>query len=280
MKDKMKVLFATDFSETSKTALRFIATLQKKYSTDVHLIHVITSFWKDWIMSGLHEKQVAQRLESWQHEITDQSADGKKLHIEKGNAADAIIHTAAKIKADLILLGSEKNNVCYGYIKGTTAEAVIRSTQTKVWLCKGEQVKQIICGIDCSPSCSKALTEAIDIAQRFSAKLNIVCAIPNPDFNPLGMEAEEIKKEEERFKTQQIKEVETFLKDFDLSKIDVQISYPWGKPAKVLLNMAADFDYDLIVIGAKGCSALSHVLMGSTAERVLHNTPCSLLVVH
>ena len=36
---------------------------------------------------------------------------------------------------------------------------------------------------------------------------------------------------------------------------------------------------DLIVIGAKGRTNLGYVLLGSTAERLLRDLPCSLLIV-
>ena len=38
-------------------------------------------------------------------------------------------------------------------------------------------------------------------------------------------------------------------------------------------------DVDLFVLGTHGHGFVSHVLMGSTAERILHHAPCPVLVV-
>ena len=70
-----------------------------------------------------------------------------------------------------------------------------------------------------------------------------------------------------------------FLKDIDLSDVKVRKQLSWGNPSTLILNLAEDFEYDFIVIGATGLSRLKQVLIGSTAEKVLRHTPCSLLVI-
>jgi len=50
-----------------------------------------------------------------------------------------------------------------------------------------------------------------------------------------------------------------------------------GSPTRKIVEMAADFD--LVVIGTLGRSALSKLFMGSVAERVTRYAPCPVLVV-
>ena len=54
-----------------------------------------------------------------------------------------------------------------------------------------------------------------------------------------------------------------------------------GDPDQVILHEAEDGEFDLIVIGSKGISEESGRtrLLGSVAERVLHQTPCPVLVI-
>lgn len=66
---------------------------------------------------------------------------------------------------------------------------------------------------------------------------------------------------------------------FDFEGVDVEARYRWGEPSHVVLDTAEDFEYDLIVIGAKGQSDLQYLLMGSAAEKfsVMHHVHCAQL---
>lgn len=64
----LKILFAIDFSIGSKNALKNLNNLLKKYKSDVSMIHVVESFWKDWINHGLYQKEATQRLKAWRAE--------------------------------------------------------------------------------------------------------------------------------------------------------------------------------------------------------------------
>jgi nucleotide-binding universal stress UspA family protein len=50
-------------------------------------------------------------------------------------------------------------------------------------------------------------------------------------------------------------------------------------PAGELLALADEQDVDLVVVGTHGRHGLPHLLLGSVAERVLRNSPRSVLVV-
>ena len=277
MDDKLKILFAVDFSLSSKIALKTLKLLQKKYKTDISMIHVIESFWKHWITSGLYKKEAMQRLQSWQKEIS-KSSEERKLTIEIGNPADTIIELSRKRKSNVILMGGKVTGETGRYKTGTAVESVVRSATKPVWICQRDKISKILCGVDGSPSSGKALNFAIDLARRYSAQLCIIHALPN--YLPaLGMSDKSIQKEEEKFKIENTNYIQKFLNSFTVKKIKLETIIDWGDPANILLDHAEDFDFDLIVIGAKGHSLLHHVLLGSTAEKILRHAPCSLLVV-
>jgi len=278
MKDKLRVLFATDFSSNSRLASRLLKLLQKSYKINLSLLYIIPSFWKDWFASGSYKQEAQQRLLSWQLEMIEKQ-DIKNLHVEYGNPAEEILQTALTTKSNLIVLGSKSISEGGRYKTGATIEAVVRHAKQSVLICKNENISKIICGIDGSASSTRAIKFAIDLCRRFSASLCIISALPHGNFNPLGLEEHEEKKLNEKFKVEQVNKLEQFLKDFDFSGISLKKCFPWGIPANTILDMAEDFNYDLIVVGAKGYSRLQHVLIGSTAEKVLRYAPCSLLVV-
>jgi nucleotide-binding universal stress UspA family protein len=52
-----------------------------------------------------------------------------------------------------------------------------------------------------------------------------------------------------------------------------------GTPFVEIVRYARDLNCDLIVIGTHGRSGLAHVLLGSTAEKVVRKAPCPVLTV-
>jgi nucleotide-binding universal stress UspA family protein len=52
-----------------------------------------------------------------------------------------------------------------------------------------------------------------------------------------------------------------------------------ARPAHEVVAVARDADADLIVVGSRGLSSISGLLLGSVAQRLLHIAPCPVLVV-
>ena len=61
--------------------------------------------------------------------------------------------------------------------------------------------------------------------------------------------------------------------------ITVHTSVTPGIPSEAVLAAAKTEDVDLIVVGTKGKTGLEHVLLGSTAERIIRMAPCPVLAV-
>ena len=53
----------------------------------------------------------------------------------------------------------------------------------------------------------------------------------------------------------------------------------FGRPASEIHAMAESLEADLIVIGSHGPAGLPRLLLGSTANAVLHGAPCDVLTV-
>jgi nucleotide-binding universal stress UspA family protein len=52
-----------------------------------------------------------------------------------------------------------------------------------------------------------------------------------------------------------------------------------GNPAHRLVEMAVNWDADLIVVGHHGQGVLERLVVGSVARSVLYHAPCSVLIV-
>lgn len=61
--------------------------------------------------------------------------------------------------------------------------------------------------------------------------------------------------------------------------IATEYSQNTGDPGRSICKMAQNWDADLIVIGRRGRTGLSEMLLGSVSNYVLHHAPCSVLTV-
>lgn len=61
--------------------------------------------------------------------------------------------------------------------------------------------------------------------------------------------------------------------------IPVHTRIATGIPSEEVLAAAAAEDSDLIVVGTRGRTGLEHVVLGSTAERIIRSAPCPVLAV-
>jgi nucleotide-binding universal stress UspA family protein len=52
-----------------------------------------------------------------------------------------------------------------------------------------------------------------------------------------------------------------------------------GHPVRDIVNLARDLKAELLVVGARGHSALYERMLGSRADRLVHLAPCPVLVV-
>lgn len=52
-----------------------------------------------------------------------------------------------------------------------------------------------------------------------------------------------------------------------------------GEPGSLICELVRDWQIDLIIMGRKGHSGLTELLLGSVSNHVLHHAPCSVLVI-
>ena len=53
-----------------------------------------------------------------------------------------------------------------------------------------------------------------------------------------------------------------------------------GDPARELLRLARDRDFDVIVMGSRGRGRVTAALLGSVSNRVMHDAGVPVIVIH
>lgn len=62
-------------------------------------------------------------------------------------------------------------------------------------------------------------------------------------------------------------------------EVKAEFSQNVGSPGRTICEVARSWDADLIIMGRRGRSGLSELLLGSVSNYVLHHAPCSVLTV-
>ncbi len=132
--------------------------------------------------------------------------------------------------------------------------------------------KKILVALDASPETQAVFEEALELAKKESASLMIFNCV---DFGSKLTFPTEIKE-----KTQEGEElIQAYKRKAQEQGIEVESLCRVGEPGKSICNLAQSWKADLIVLGRTGFRGLTEVLLGSVSSYVLHNAPCSVLVI-
>lgn len=139
-------------------------------------------------------------------------------------------------------------------------------------------MKTILVAVDGSEPSLKGVQYAAQVSRALDARLELVYVVP-PVLLPPTVYAETITKIEEgnRLHAQAVlKKAAQVAKDAGAECDTVTLA---GAPAEALVDLAkADRVWGLVV-GARGHNALSRVMLGSVADRIVHLCPKPVLVV-
>jgi len=137
-------------------------------------------------------------------------------------------------------------------------------------------LKSILVPFDFSNPSEKALAYAIQFAEQFHAGIHLLHVVAPVMYPPdAGFVPIEEPKLLAASKTRLSALAHEVIPPERLSKIEVRIGNPYWE----ISQCARDLPADLIVIATHGYTGFKHVIMGSTAERVVRHAPCPVLVV-
>lgn len=138
--------------------------------------------------------------------------------------------------------------------------------------------KHILLAVDYAPNSHLIAERACEMASQSEAKLSIVHVldnIPMPDTSygtiiTLDDETDNVLLEQEKTKLNQL--------GIELNVPENQRWLIWGTPMQEIAELAEKEQIDLIVVGSHGRHGLA-LLLGSTANGVLHHAKCDVLAV-
>ena len=134
-------------------------------------------------------------------------------------------------------------------------------------------------GTDGSPTAAIAVDFAIDLAEKYGAKLVVISSYRAVSEDRLAKEQREAP-EDVQWSINPTEEVDNTMSDVEEKAhergLETTTVAAEGDPADILCRYAEEQNADVLVIGNKG---MHRRLLGSVPNSVAHRAPCSVVVV-
>jgi len=289
-------MVAVQFPDASSNPLvRKAARLAKRHNAGVQLVHIIALpcgpyAGLDTGMRGVIEGR-RTRLEKLARPLRKVGLSVDTIVSWDYPAADAIVRQVLKHKPDVLLAQSQRHKrLARAFLTNTDWE-LIRQCPCPVWLSKTPRLRDsgaVIAAID--PLHARAKPTELDAvileaAKGVAGKRNGVVAahvveLPQPIIagdltSPLALPVS--KKDLQRLEAEAKRAVARETRGYRIAERN-QIVLP-GNPAVQLPRTAKRRGARLLVMGAVSRSGLRRFFIGNTAERVIDEVPCDVLVV-
>lgn len=293
------VLFATDFSPISESALPYAAAICRRFGSTLHTVHVLSEAGLLMMAGGVDYVSMGTIYEDAQNEAREK-LDQISEHIESiphrnyvrhGQVWNTLASIIADNEVDLIVVGTHGRTGVGRLLLGSVAENILRHAPCPV-LTVGPKVsgrarlpeftghgrdlappelelRQIIFATNFARNAALAASDAATLAQEFRARLTLMHVIE--DYTELGSEPSQIEDNLHRLReliprnTQPQYAPETLLE--------------FGNAPERILKAAAEREADIIILGAHSSEIGTTHLPWSAAHQVIAQARCPVLTI-
>jgi nucleotide-binding universal stress UspA family protein len=294
-----RILYPTDFSTPSADAAEQAIALARWYHARITALHVCVPIFMP--VPGLPppvdrvgeaEKRRAREQATGCVDAGAAAGVGVDVVVEAGDPAREILDWAARLPADLIVMGTHGASGFERLMLGSVTEKVLRKAACPVLTVPPRAhatstlpPTRIVCAVDFSEWSLASFELAASVAQESGAALTLVHVIewpwhepPAPAFDELPAEQAAALQEYRRdVETRATKRLEAVRSGPVSDRCTVRVLH--GKPYVELLRVAADEHADLIVLGVHGRNVVDLALFGSTTNHVVRQATCPVLTL-
>ena len=294
------VLFATDFSATSESALPYAAAVSRHFGSTLHLVHVLSETalimmtgGVDYVSLGtLYDDARTETKEKLEALALRLEGIPQRNYVRQGAIWKNLATIIEQNKIDLVVLGTHGRTGLGKLLLGSVAEDILRHASCPV-LTVGPNVsgrdrlpllshntrhlapvdldlRRIILATDFAGHAPDMARTACSLAAEFHARLTLLHVIE--DYYHFSRQPEEIIEMRAR--------LHTLLPDGCTLQSEAETLLEFGPARQEILKVAAERDADLIVLGprAKADIGSTH-LPWTTTHHVVAHAHCPVLTL-
>jgi nucleotide-binding universal stress UspA family protein len=284
-----RILVATDFSAHSQRALVHALELAKLFGAELELFtsayippQTLAALTLGMVPSVIDDarKEASQKLAALAGTLRARDLRvGSSFSTEEPSGA--ICARASELGADLVALGTRGHTGLAHVLFGSVAERVARLAPAPVLTAHADSPapaghRCVLVPTDFSPDADAALAWARALVARTGGKLVLVHAYDLASLATTSgaLAAASVEKALAESARQKLAELKASLSGVE---VDTVLSAARADPA--IFDTAERAHADLIAIGTRGRTGLAHVVLGSTAERVIRRAHVPVVTV-
>ena len=280
----MRMLCATDLFPKSEAAIERAGLLADQLAADLTLLHVVVPGESERALEQTLQTAVARmkaraRPPLWNARRTPNVA------VRTGNPARHILDAVSELKAHLLVMGPHRKRPVRDAFEGTIAEKALAARTCPLLIVQGEArstYQRVLLALDLSDASASAIKAAESLVIAPDVEARIVHAHEPPyqamlHYADVGMDAAvRYSHSSQRDARRRVRELLKY-ESADSARYDIFIEQ---QPAAVGIMRAIErYKPDLLVMGTSAGGRLRRALVGSVANRVLHEATCDALIV-
>jgi len=288
----MKILVAVDSSSSYEVVLNEVASRPWPAGTSIEALTVVelSSIWNVPRMEN-DPRETAETLANLAAKrLTDSKVQAYSL-VKSGDPKVVIVEEAARIGADLVILGARGHSGVTRFLIGSVAHKVVAAAKCSVEIVRTRvreepkvyQGTRIMLATDGSKSSENAAKSIAERPWLPGSEVNIV-GVVEPNVTALHapfLESDAMERaraEAMKHAQQAILSAEAIVTSAGLKATET-VLVPLASTKELILHEAEKWGADLIVLGSHGRHGISRFLIGSVSEAVAAHAKCSVEVI-
>ncbi len=204
-----------------------------------------------------------------------------------GTPWEEICRQVVAEKHDLVVVGTRDVGQISRILFGSTGTKLLRNCPCPVWLTRPDpnwDDLNILVPSDFSDISLEALRIAVNGGQLVETRLHLLHALegqigPPAWFGRVQRQIVENYIASQRAEAKKQLHEQLALTDYRTLAHSVQVHVVDGPADEAILKAIDDFQIDLVVLGTAARSALTNLVLGNTAERLISHMKCSVIAV-
>ena len=280
----MKILCATDLLPRSDAAIERAGWLGDQLGAAVTLLHVVAAADSERVLE--RTLQVAQeQMRSRGRPPLWRSIGVPNVAVLAGNPARLILDTLRQSKPGLLVLGAHRKRPLRDALEGTLAEKVLASRTCPVLFAQRHAqgpYRRVLLALDVSATAAAAIRAAEELVLTPESDARIVHACEAPHPGMIGYASgdfEAVTRYVEGWTREAMRSMRGLLQGESANSTRYEVDIAGHEPVPAIMRAVEHHQPDLVVMGTRGGGRLHRALLGSVANRVLHQIACDALVV-
>jgi nucleotide-binding universal stress UspA family protein len=281
--DELRIVVPIDFSQSSLRALQWAESIASGRRAVVTVVHAIEPTPLS-VTGDAAESLVVRAEDRIRTASAALAAHGIVVvpHCAVGRPWQVVRDAVEQHGADLVLLGNRGLSPIKRTILGSNADRVLRTVASPALVVRAADMPRghlrVLVATDFSADAAEAILDFRRVFLQSLVRLEVRvvhATIPPGMIESVDMPLIE-RVDWSRIDSNAHELAEQVAREFRSAGVETSVVVRRGTAARTILSEARDWHADLIVLGRRGMSGFERMILGSTAERVLHAASCAV----